>query len=238
MTVDLSAYRRCRAPTSTHRLVPARYPPVAAFEDVADADDLPALLELEGWTDDRLVTTRLSRLDRTLWVFGRPNASVVMAAFLYGSPGGQRFSSETLGAWYASSTLHTAALEIANGLRSELALSGLSELRVTYCDYEARLTGDYVDIVGRHPEFHHPDPARYPASQAFGDLIRVDGPVLGLAGIRYESVRHRAHHNWVCFDPRAVQDVVQAAYFRIGVRNAGKVMVEALKAPETQPSAR
>ncbi|MBW7920565.1 MAG: RES family NAD+ phosphorylase [Rubellimicrobium sp.] len=226
MTHDLARYPRRPAPATTRRIVPSRFPPVAAFEDAASADDLDAVLELEGWTNDRLVAARLSRLDPSLRVYGRPNASVVMAAFLHGSPQGGRFSSPVLGAWYAATELMTAVLEIANGLRKEMALSGLAQKRETFREYTARLGGDFVDIFGLHPEFHDPDDRSYPAAQAFGEQVRQSGPGAGLAGIRYESVRHPGHESWVCFVPPMVQDVVQARHFDIDLRPTGKVTVE------------
>ena len=49
----------------TFRLViPSRFPPIGAFETVSSADDLEAVMELEGWTNDRLVKERLARLSR------------------------------------------------------------------------------------------------------------------------------------------------------------------------------
>jgi len=43
----------------TYRLIPSRYPPISAFESVASEDDLEAVMELEGWTNDRLVLERV-----------------------------------------------------------------------------------------------------------------------------------------------------------------------------------
>ena len=48
---------------------------------------------------------------------GRPNASVVMAAFLHASPEGARFTDAALGAWYASLADTTALEEVAHHLR-------------------------------------------------------------------------------------------------------------------------
>jgi hypothetical protein len=45
-------------------------------------------MELEGWTNDRLVPERLARLNKSEWVYGIPNASVVMASFLHGGAHG------------------------------------------------------------------------------------------------------------------------------------------------------
>ncbi|MHA6346433.1 hypothetical protein [Roseivivax sp. CAU 1761] len=59
MSVDLSAEPRCRAPAETIRLFPSRFPPINAFEDVASAEDLEAVMELEGWTNNCLAGPRL-----------------------------------------------------------------------------------------------------------------------------------------------------------------------------------
>lgn len=216
------------AVSGTTRLIPSRFPPVPAFDAVTTADDLDAVMELEGWTNDRLVAPRLARLPRAEWVFGRPNASVIMAAFLHGSPGGLRFSDASLGAWYASTHRTTALLEVANGLRKEIALSALTQKSECYRQYTADLAGDYVDIFGSHPECHDPDAASYPTAQAFWRRVRDDNTC---AGIRYESVRHPGHENWVCFHPPLVLNVTQADHFRIDVPRTGRVVVRQISWP-------
>lgn len=225
---DLSAYAAVAAPSRTVRLIPSRFPPIPAFETVSEPDDLEAVFELEGWTNDRLAAPRLQRLDSSDWVWGRPNASVVMAAFLHGSPTGTRFAGPELGAWYASTERTTAVLEIANGLRKEIALSALARITGAWREYGARLGGRHVDVFGLHLEFHDPDEASWAAPQAFGRRVRDEGPTLGLSGIRYESVRRPGHENWVCFRPPEVRDVVQGGHFEIDVPATGKVVVRAL----------
>lgn len=233
--MNLSQHRVTRAPAGTTRLIPSRFPPISAFDAVTTQDDLAAVMDLEGWTNDRLVAPRLSRLPRAEWVYNRPNASVVMSAFLHGSPGGLRFSDETLGAWYGATQLTTAVLEVANGLRKEIALSALTQKSECYRQYKADLAGDYIDIFATHPEYHNPDPAQYPVSQAFGQRVRAETELTKselakteLAGIRYESVRHPGHDNWVCFRPSLVQNIVQADHYKIEVPQTGSVIVRKL----------
>lgn len=223
--MKISDYDVVPAPAGTTRLIPSRFPPIPAFDTVTTHDDLAAVMDLEGWTNDRLVGPRMSRLPRTEWVYGSPNASVVMAAFLHGSPGGLRFSDPSLGAWYGSTHLTSAVLEVANGLRKEIALSALTQKSESYRQYKADLAGDYVDIFGAHPEYHDPDDAHYPVAQVFGQRVRAEG---ARAGIRYESVRHPGHENWVCFRPSLVQSVVQADHFKIEVPQTGRVVVRQL----------
>ena len=210
-----------RAPERTHRLIPSRFPPIGAFEKVTSPRDLDPVLELEGWTNDRVVAPRLRRLPESEWVYGRVNASVVMAAFLHGAPQGTRFAGPDLGAWYAASALETAVLEVANGIRREIALSALEQKTEELREYTARLEGTFVDIRGTRPDLHDPDPAGYPAAQVFGRSVRA-GPHDVIA---YDSVRHPGGVNWVSYRPTRVHDVLQARHFRIVVPRSGKVVV-------------
>ena len=56
------------APHPAHRLVPSRFPPIGLFDTVATAADLIAVMELVGWTNDRLIAERVARLPREEWV--------------------------------------------------------------------------------------------------------------------------------------------------------------------------
>lgn len=195
-------------PEPTWRLVPSRFPPIEAFESVASAADLPAVMELEGWTDDRLVAERLRRLAQTQWVFGRANASLIMAAFLHVSADGGRFNGPDLGAWYGSLDLKTAIAEVAHHLRREAIRAGRREYTVTYGSYEASLLGDYEDLRA-HPDLH--DPRSWKASQAYGERRRAEGA----DGLMYDSLRLRGGTNVAAFKPTNVTDVAAAGHFRI-----------------------
>jgi hypothetical protein len=205
--VKLSAALR-----SSHRLIPSKYPPIGLFDTVATAADLEAVMELAGWTNDRLVPERLARLPQREWVFGRPNASVVMAAFLHAALHGGRFSSPDLGAWYASAELVTAAAEVGHHLRREAVATSLASLSRTFRSYSARLNGRFIDIRGEdRPDLYAPD--SYAAAQVFGETERARGR----DGILYDSVRRRGRTNAVAYRPSKVLDVVQAEHFEITV---------------------
>ena len=174
-------------------------------------------MELVGWTNDRLLAERIARLPRAEWVYGRPNACVVMAAFLHVAPGGMRFNGPDLGAWHAAATLVTASAEVGHHLRREAVATGLAELRRQYRCYVARLAGLYRDI--RRPRRAMPDiyaPDSYAASQIFGEAERASGG----AGILYDSVRHEGGLNVVAHRPRNVLYVVQAEHVEVTVRAA------------------
>ncbi len=203
------------APFPSLRLIPSRFPPIGLFDSVATAADLAAVMELVGWTNDRLVAERLNRLPTDEWVFGRPNASIVMAAFLHVAPGGMRFNGPELGVWYASATLITAAAEVGHHLRREAVATGRPRMRRQFRCYAARLAGAYLDVRGQRgtrPAIYAPDD--YAASQVLGEAVRASGG----AGILYDSVRYAGGESVVAHRPRNVREVIQTDHFAITVR--------------------
>ena len=206
--------RLAEAPQPTFRLIPSRFPPVGLFDTVSTAADLEAVMELAGWTNDRLVAERIARLPRAEWVYGRPNASIVMASFLHVAPSGMRFNGSELGAWYAAADLRTAAAEVGHHLRREALARAIPEMRRTYRAYSARLSGRYRDIRsegGTMADIYAAD--SHAAGQAFGEWIRASGG----AGILYDSVRYRGGVNAVAYRPTNVGEVAQADHFDIRV---------------------
>ena len=192
----------------THRLIASRWPTIGVFDSVASADDLEAVLALESLTNDRVNETlsRLGRLDRSEWVTG-PGATLVMAAFCHPPPGGGRFNSETLGAWYCATEIETAIAETvyhhtrllahsASGFRHVIQMRELiSEVDAEVCDLRG--------LRKRHPELY--DPESYAASQPFGEALRRTGA----NGIVYGSVRRPAGTNLVVYRPSLLPPVLQ-----------------------------
>jgi hypothetical protein len=200
------------SPQPTCRLIPSRFPPIGLFDTVATAADLEPVMELAGWTNDRLVAERIARLPQTEWVYGRPNASIVMAAFLHVSPTGGRFNGPDLGVWYASAALLTAAVEVAHHMRREAVARGTDGMHRVFRQYSARLLGDYLDIRGRQEDLADVYASdSYAASRILGEHIRASGG----AGILYDSVRHAGGVNIAAHRPSNVLDVVQADHFEI-----------------------
>jgi RES domain len=209
--------RYAEAPEPAHRLIPSQFPPIQLFETVATAADLKPVMDLVGWTNDRIVAHRLARLPEDEWVFGQTNASIVMAAFLHVSPDGMRFNGSDLGAWYAAASLRTAVAEVAHHLRREASDQGLLGLNRVYRAYSSRLAGEYLDIRGQqaaHPDLY--DGTSYASSQPFGETTRASGG----SGIIYESVRHAGGVNVVAYRPRNVLNVVQSDHYEIKVVTA------------------
>jgi RES domain len=209
------------SPRPAHRLIPSKFPPIGLFDTVATAADLAATLELVGWTNDRLVADRIARLPQAEWVYGVPNASIVMAAFLHVAPGGMRFNGPDLGAWYASDELRTAAAEVGHHLRRETVARGMATMTRTYRAYATTLLGNYLDIRGRqatHSDVYASD--RYDASQKLGEQVRASGG----AGLLYDSLRRRTGSNVVAHRPGNITDIVQTDHFEITVMAASRMI--------------
>ncbi len=214
------------APRPSHRLIPSRFPPIGLFDTVATAADLAAVMELAGWTNDRLVAERIGRLPREEWVHGRPNSSVVMASFLHVAPGGARFNGPDLGAWYAAGDLATAAAEVGHHLRREAVARAAPAMSRTFRAYSAALAGDHLDIRGRADMAEVLAPDSYAASQALGEEVRASQ----LAGLLYPSVRRAGGDCVAAYRPRNILDVVQAEHLEITAL-AGERRIEVRRLP-------
>jgi len=203
------------APRPTHRLIPSRFPPIGLFDTVATAADLAAVMELVGWTNDRLVTERINRLPQNEWVYGSPNASIVMAAFLHVAPGGMRFNGPDLGAWYAADDIRTAAAEVGHHLRREAVARGVATMSRRYRAYAATLLGDYLDIRRQQASRREIYASEsYAASQPFGEQVRASGG----AGLIYDSVRLANGTNVVAHRPRNITEILQTDHYEITVQ--------------------
>ena len=213
------------APIPSFRLIPSKFPPIGLFDTVSTAADLQAVMELAGWTNDRLVTERVARLPRSEWVFGRPNSSVVMAAFLHAAPGGMRFNGPDLGAWYASARLSTAVTEVAHHLRREAYATSAAALTRTYRTYTADLAGAYFDIRGQQasrPDVYAPD--SYAAGQVLAEAIRSAGG----DGLLFDSLRHAGGINIVAHRPRNALNILQTDHYEIRIE-AGTTRIHATR---------
>lgn len=196
----------------THRLIPSRYPPVGILDAVTSPEDLEFMIELEGWTDDRLSAEFgiLRTIPPSEWVVGRPQASVIMAAFCHPRPSGGRFTDADRGAWYAGLTLETAHAECIFHRTEELAEIGVFETRVEMRQYLADFEAEFHDIRGDHSIFAALyDPDSYAASQSFARELRATGS----NGVLYRSVRHPGGECIACFRPRLVLNVRPGAHF-------------------------
>jgi len=198
--------------TDTCRLVPSLYPSRGVLDAVSSPADLPAVLELETWTNDRVSTElgTLHRIPAEEWVAGRPMASVIMAAFCHPRPTGGRFNSPERGAWYAADSLDAAHAEVVYHRTLELAEIGVLETRVQMRLYLADFDAVFHDVRANVPE-HAPyhDPTSYAASQALARELLADGS----NGVIYRSVRHPGSDCLACFRPVLVKNARIGSHF-------------------------
>jgi len=214
--------------TAAPRLIPSRYPTVGLLDRVADAADLDALFELEGWTNDRISGELgvLRSIPKDEWVLGRPMASVVMAAFCHPAPGGSRFSSEDRGAWYAARTIGTAIAESIFRRTQELREIGSFETRVEMRVYLADFRARFHDIREQR-RIWRPfyDPADYSAGQSLARVL-LDA---GSQGLVYRSVRDPDGECLACFRPAHVRNVRSGGHYEFRWEGSPDPRVRALR---------
>jgi len=187
------------------RLIPSRFPVAGLFDQVAAPEDLEAIFELEGWTNDRISAEAglLHNIPPDEWAIGTPLASVVMAAFCHPRIGGARFSGDDRGAWYAGRTLETALVESVFHRTREIGEVGGFETRMQLRVYLADVSARFHDVrtIRGGAAFHDPDD--YAASQRLGQALLEAGS----NGIVYRSVRHPGGECVACFRPKLVKAV-------------------------------
>jgi RES domain-containing protein len=212
----------------THRLIPSTYDEETVLNRLTpDSDDLTALSELEGATNERLLGEAglLPGITVRELVFGLSYSHIVNAAFTHSKPFGSRFNGPERGAWYAGFSLETAGVEVAFHKSEELREINWQEKEAfPYADFLADFRGEFHDIREDFGFAKCLDPTSYATSQ------RLAGELLdkGSAGIVYPSVRHSGGTCIVCFRPALVNNV----------RKGGQVFVEfenALAAPVIRP---
>jgi RES domain-containing protein len=209
--MPVASFREAADPTAiplrrmrgrTHRLIATRWPTVGVFDTVATPDDAREALVLESWSNDRVTAELdpLTRLPDDEWVVGRPGATLVMAAFCYPAPGGGRFNTDRLGAWYAAREIETAIAETVYHHTRRLAFSALGfHATIQMRELRAEVDARFHDVRGQRaarPDLYDPD--SYARSQPFGEQLRAAGS----NGILFDSVRRTRGRNLVVFRPK------------------------------------
>jgi hypothetical protein len=212
----------------THRLIPSAYDKETVLNRLAtDPDELDALFELEGATNERLLGEAgfLPGITVRELVFGLSYSHIVNAAFTHAKPLGSRFNGPERGAWYAGFSKETAGIEVAFHKSEELREINWQEKETfLYADFLADFRGEFHDICDDSRFARCLDPSSYTASQKLAhELLEA-----GSAGVVYPSVRHTGGTCVACFRPALVNNV----------RKGGQISVEfenALAAPVIRP---
>ena len=189
------------------RIVPSRFPLINLFENVADPQDLDALYQIEGMTNDRLreEVGDISLVAPEDRVSG-PGTSPIMAAFTHLNPGGDRFTNGEYGVFYASLTVETAVKETRYHRTKFLQATNEPAQEIDMRVYAVDLNGELHDIRqmrDSHPAYYHPN--NYSMSQALAAKLRKGGS----DGILYLSVRDEVGECVAVFRPRLLSNCRQ-----------------------------
>ena len=204
----------------THRLIPSAYDKETVLNRLTtDSDELTALFELEGATNERLLGDAglLPGITVRELVFGLSYSHIVNAAFTHAKPFGGRFNGPERGAWYAAFSLETAGIEVAFHKSEELQEINWQEKETfLYVDFLADFRGEFHDIR-IDPRFAKClDSNSYTASKKLAREL-LD---MGSAGVIYPSVRHNGGTCIVCFRPALVNNVRKGGQLSVEFENA------------------
>ena len=204
----------------THRLIPSAYDEETVLNRLTtDSNELTALFELEGATNERLLgeAGRLPGITVRELVFGLSYSHIVNAAFTHAKPLGSRFNGPERGAWYAGFSLETAGIEVAFHKSEELREINWQEKETfLYSDFLADFRGEFHDIRGNRRFAKCLNPNSYTASQTLAyELLDT-----GSAGIVYPSVRHNGGTCISCFRPALVNNVRKGGQISVEFENA------------------
>jgi hypothetical protein len=214
----------------THRLIPSAYGEETVLSRLTgDADELNALFELEGATNERLQGEAglLPGITVRELVFGVSYFRIVNAAFTHAKPPlGSRFNGPERGAWYAGFSLETARIEVTFHKSEELREINWQEKETSlYTDFLADFRGEFHDIRGDSCFAECLDSNSYAASQKLArELLGA-----GSAGIVYPSVRHIGGTCIACFRPALVNNVRKGDQLSVEFENASVLYTRILR---------
>jgi hypothetical protein len=204
----------------THRLIPSAYDEETVLNRLTmDTDELNALFELEGATNERLQGEAglLPGITVRELVFGVSYSHIVNAAFTHAKPLGSRFNGPERGVWYAGFSLETSGIGVAFHKSEELREINWQEKETfLYVDFLADFRGEFHDIRGDSRFADCLDANTYSDSQKLArELLNA-----GSAGIVYPSVRHAGGTCIACFRPALVNNVRKGGHVSVELKNA------------------
>jgi len=198
-----------------YRLVNSTFPPIALFDDVANADEFEVLYQIQALTNPRLQNElgNLELIPSGEIPFGIPGCAYATAPFTHVNPAGSRFSDGEFGVLYLAASMETALAEVRyhqdqywlnvqNFNYERFVFRGLS---CTFVDESMR---DATSIPITDPIY---DPVDYTHSHRLGKAIKE----AGCPGLRYNSVRRHGDYCWALMTPSPVSSVIQTAHYEM-----------------------
>ena len=197
------------------RLVNSKFPPIALFDDVADADEFETLYQIQAMTNPRLQneTGRLELIARSEIPFGIVGCSYATAPFTHVNPAGSRFSDGSYGVLYLAGTMETALAEVRyHQDRYWSNVDALSYERFVFrglsCQFNESGMLDATALPMTDPIYDSHD---YGTAQHLGRLVRQERR----PGLHYRSVRKPEGVCWALMTPKPVSSIVQTAHFEM-----------------------
>jgi hypothetical protein len=198
-----------------YRLVNSKFPPVALFDDVADASEFEVLYQIQALTNPRLQNElgNIELIPRGEIPFGIPGCSYATAPFTHVNQAGSRFSDGNFGVLYLAASMETALAEVRH--HQDQYWSNVQNLnyerfifRGLSCTFVDVAMRDAVSIPMSDPIY---DPIDYTHSHRLGKAVKQ----AGCPGLRYNSVRMHGDHCWALMTPRPVSSVLQTAHYEM-----------------------
>lgn len=198
-----------------YRLVNSKFPPIALFDDVADADEFDVLYQIQALTNPRLQNEagRLELIPRAQIPFGIPGCSYATAPFTHVNPTGSRFSDGSFGVLYLAASMETALAEVQHHQDQYWSkVQNLNYERFVFrglsCTFVDEAMRDAASIAMNDPVY---DPVDYTHSHRLGKAVKD----AGYPGLRYNSVRMHGNYCWALMTPRPVSSVIQTAHYEM-----------------------
>lgn len=194
--------------STTYRLIPSHFPPIALFENLLDASELEAAYALESLTNDRLQDeagniTLVAPEDRV----SGPGTTAIMAAFTHTGVA-SRFTDGRFGIYYAGLNLETAIAESRFSRSRFLQATNEAPQMLTMRAYQCEVHTQLVDVRA-DVEVHNPDSFIY--SQAIGRQLKAKNEM----GILYRSVRYPGGECMAALRPKALTPpAIQAGHYQ------------------------
>jgi hypothetical protein len=198
-----------------YRLVNSKFPPIALFNDVADADEFELLFEIQALTNPRLKNElgQLELIARSEIPFGIAGCSYAIAPFTHVNPAGSRFSDGSFGVLYLADSMEAALAEV----RHHQALYWSKVPSLNYERFVFRGLACAFGDGGMKDATALPltDPVYAPDDYTDARRLGLDVRKTGCPGLRYHSVRMPGSHCWALMTPRPVSSIVQTAHYEM-----------------------
>jgi hypothetical protein len=212
--VDLSTIPIANLENQTcHRVISSKFPPVALFDDVADADGFDAIYAVQAITNPRLNDTvgNLALVPKEERPFGINGCSYALAPFLHINQNGSRFSSGNYGVLYAAKDINAAVAE--TRYHQEQYFKNVEDLKydnIVMRGLRVTFSADLLNIsfpkIEKHGWYH---PTDYSKAQELGFVVKQQKK----HGIMYDSVRCSGVECYALFSPILVSEVVQTDHY-------------------------